>query len=114
MIRGPVHLSCDNRLRELGLFSLDNTRLRGDLIVASQYLKDAYRKFGENFFCKACCNSRSNGFKLREDRFGPDIKKKFITVRVMKHCKRLPREVMETPSLETFKARLDGSLSNLM
>ncbi|KFR04150.1 hypothetical protein N306_00704, partial [Opisthocomus hoazin] len=55
-----------------------------------------------------------NGFKLRQGRFRLDIRKKFFTLRVMKHWNRLPREAMEVPSLETFKARLDGALSNLV
>jgi len=33
-------------------------------------------------------------------------------MRVVKHCSRLPREAVETPSLEKFKARLDGALSS--
>ncbi|KFP17090.1 hypothetical protein Z169_01341, partial [Egretta garzetta] len=52
--------------------------------------------------------------KLNQGRSRLDIRKKFFTMRVVKHWNRLPREVVEAPSLETFKARLDGALSNLI
>jgi len=75
----------------------------------------AYRKEGDNLFSRACCDrTSSNGFKLREGRFRLHIRKNSFTMRVVKHWHELPREVVETPSLETFKARLDGALSNLV
>ncbi|KFW61395.1 hypothetical protein AS28_12674, partial [Pygoscelis adeliae] len=55
-----------------------------------------------------------NGFKLKEGRFRLDIRKKFFTLRVVKHWNRLPREAVDAPSLETFNVRLDGALSNLI
>ena len=79
MIQGLEHLSYEDRLRELGLFSLEKRGLQGDLPAAFQYLKGIYRKDGENIFSRACCDrTRSNGFKLKEGRFALDIRKRFF------------------------------------
>jgi len=58
--------------------------------------------------------TRGNGCKLKEGRFRLDIRKEFFTMRVVRHWHRLPREAAAAPSLEVFKARLDGALSNLV
>jgi len=55
-----------------------------------------------------------NGFKLKVGRFRFDIRKKFYTMRVVRHWNLLPREAVAAPFLGVFKARLDGALSNLV
>jgi len=68
MVGGVDHFPYKERLRELVLFSLEKRRLQGDLIVAFQYLKGAYKKNGDRLFSTACSDvTRSNGFKPRVD-----------------------------------------------
>ncbi|KAK4826840.1 LOW QUALITY PROTEIN: hypothetical protein QYF61_011648 [Mycteria americana] len=115
MVRGLEPLCYGERLRELGLFSLEKRRLRGDLLVAFQYLKGADKKDRDRLHSRACSKrTRGNGFKLKEGRFRLDLRKKCFMMRVVKPWPRLPREVVDAPFLETFKVRLDGALSNLI
>ncbi|KFV92641.1 hypothetical protein N326_05169, partial [Eurypyga helias] len=55
-----------------------------------------------------------NGFKLKVGRFRLDVRKKYFMERVVKHWKRLPREVVDAPSVAVSKARLDVALSNVV
>ncbi|KFQ28163.1 hypothetical protein N331_08641, partial [Merops nubicus] len=115
MIRGLEQLSHEDRLRELGLFSLEKRRLRSDLIVAFQYLKGAYKKAGEGLFrISGNDSTRGNGAKLEVGRFRLVVRKKFFTMRVVRPWSVLPREVVEAPSLGVFKARLDEVLDSLI
>ena len=115
MIQGMEHLSYEDRLRELGLCSMEKRRLRGELRAAFQYLKGNYRKEGDRHFIRLCGDrTRGNGLKVKEGRLRLDVRKKSVTVWVVRHWHRLPRDVVDAPSMETFNARLDQALGNLM
>ena len=88
--------------------------LQRDLIVAFQYLKGAYKLEGERLFLRVDSGrTRRDGLKLRQGWFRLDIRRKFFTQRVVvTHWNRLPIEVVDAPSLEAFKARLDVALGS--
>jgi len=112
---GQEHLLHEERLSNLGLFSLEIRRLRGDLINVYKYLKGGGRQTDEArlFSVMGSNRTRNNGLKFVYRKFCTNMWKNFFMVRVMEHWNRLPREVVETLSMEILKTCLDAYLCNL-
>jgi len=97
------------------LFSLKKRRLREDLINACKYLKGGCQEDGAKLFSVVPSDrTRDNGHKLKHRKFRLNTRKNFFPLRVTEHWNRLPREVVESPSLDIFKTHPDKGLCSLL
>lgn len=115
MIKGLEHLSCEERLSEVGLFSLEKRRIRSDLIYVFKCLKCGSQRDMANLFSAVYGDwTKGNSHNLQHRKFCTNTRGNFCTVRVMEHCNGLPRDIVDSSPLEIFKTHLAAYLHSLL
>ena len=99
----------------MGLFSLEKRRLRGDLMATYKFIRGDHQDLGDRLFTSAPQGTmKLNCHKLKQDRFRVDRRKNFFPVRAPRVWNSLPAEVVQAPTMNTFKSKLDAYLAGIL
>ena len=114
LVKGLEGMSYKERLKTLGLSSLEKRRLRGDLLALYNFLRRVSGEGGADLFSLGSgARTCENGSNLHQRRFRLDMRKHFFTKRVVKRWNRLPGEVIDAPCLSALKRHVDNTLNVL-
>ena len=102
------HLPYSVRLERLNLPSVENRMKRGDLILTYQILNQLIDLNPCDFFCFASTNTRGHNFRLSGTTSNLNIRHRFFTERIVQIWNSLPHHIVEAPTLNSFKSRLDS------
>ena len=89
------------------MFSLKDRRIRGDLIETFKILNNIDKLNYKHLFELSTSVTRNNGWKLKGQRFNTDLRRNFISIRVVEYWNKLPASVVQAKTLATFKKKLD-------
>ncbi|KAG8544284.1 hypothetical protein GDO81_022785 [Engystomops pustulosus] len=94
IIRGMGGLEYNDRLQNVGIFSLEKRRLRGDLIIMYKYVNGQYKDLSKDLFIpRPVTRTRGHPLRLEERRFYHQHRQRFFTVRAVRLWNSLPQEV---------------------
>ena len=114
MIAGIRHKSYARRLEDLNLFSLEQRRIRGQLIQVFKILKGIDKLDYSRIFSLSNESTRGNGLKLKVKRYNTNQYGNFFTNSIVNKWNALPARVVNTDTVEKFKKELDKVLTAIM